>query len=297
MKFLRLFGPLALTPICAVGCLHQYNGAPCSKHQEPYNDELSSAVDRTLSTMDYGDGDQIIRYVGNLVNLVSEGLNLAMVLFKTCEYRVNSGQSEKDFEREIRPIVEEGWRRGERARPVRLEMEFRIDQMNETVRDALQSGADAAISETFSVGKFYEKVVTMIVTANLGGVMSFPLPGEKATVWIGSSGYGNRHVPRGRGYQKTEFMNDGLPDLAVEYHYRRGAVDDSYEIEVKRSAGQLREAVSHENDQTIESLTRESPLAGMSRLKQKGSCDTCGTGFQKFAGHGHLCWRPSKPTI
>lgn len=143
----------------------------------------------------------------------------------------------------------------ERASVVSREISFRVGQVDtfisahDVARRAVEQLDDVdfhsiIVDNTLSqsgkaIQNYFRTSVLLSVVSDLGGIESFPLTGESATVWIGGSGYGNSALPSGRGYQRDEFKNLSLEDLWIEYHL---LMSDQKEVEAKRTS--LKEALA-----------------------------------------------------
>ena len=137
------------------------------------------------------------------------------------------------------------------------EMMFRIGQMDSVVTDAILAHDEAHTSSTESIETYYDAVILLPVVAHLGGILSFPKP-DDASYWIGSTGYGNRHLPHMRGYKNPEFINDNLIDLAVKFHRLMGLDDSSHESSIRDVHNSFEMIV--EPDATIKLLPTLLPL-------------------------------------
>ena len=84
-----------------------------------------------------------------------------------------------------------------------FEAQFRMKQLESVV-------------DNNSIGTL-DSVVRLAVTVKLGGIASFPL-GEEGTLSIGSSGYGRRHLPYGRGFQNENYFGQSLFNLWYAHH-------------------------------------------------------------------------------
>ena len=105
---------------------------------------------------------------------------------------------------------------------LRQEVDFRVAQVNDVFEDALEAReavvaqlSDDAILPIITGGALsgtgrklralYGATLQLRVVAELGGVGFPPRTDTDATVWIGGSGWGNSHLPRGRGFRSDEF--------------------------------------------------------------------------------------------
>ena len=113
----------------------------------------------------------------------------------------------------------------DKATAVFFEAHFRMKQMDTVLA---QAKADPPSS-----------TLQLFVGIKLGGIVSFPLSDE-ATVWVNSSGTGNRALPSGRGFQNQEFYGYSLLNLWYRYHTLTCG-DRPPSVRVAKLAGMLQE--------------------------------------------------------
>ena len=101
--------------------------------------------------------------------------------------------------------------------PEFYEARFRILQVDELTYKVVDGIRSASAEDDRGMQGAFQRAPLLKVAAELGGVTSMPL-GENATVWIGGSGYGVRHLPRKRGYQNPQFANIDLKELSRRYY-------------------------------------------------------------------------------
>lgn len=67
-----------------------------------------------------------------------------------------------------------------------------------------------------------ELETSIYVVAKLGGIALRPPPRDDQTVWIGSSGYGYRHLPSSAPSQFEAYVERNLPQLVEDYLQCKG---------------------------------------------------------------------------
>ena len=142
-------------------------------------------------------------------------------------YSYSEYQKRVEIEREERNI------RRQAASSLLSEVGFRIAQFNKVLEptvkarqetDNLESENITAVIENNRLSETGTKLQTLFssaaplrVTAELGGIYAIPRTDEHANVWIGGSGWGNSHLPDGRGYRDEKYVNDSLLSLWKKY--------------------------------------------------------------------------------
>lgn len=101
--------------------------------------------------------------------------------------------------------------------PAFEEARFRISQVDDVLAQAKLNLDRSQTLTDEDLLALFASAPRLTVVAELGGIYSVPLD-DDATVWIGSSGYGKRHLPRQRGYKDSTFMESNLKDIWREYH-------------------------------------------------------------------------------
>jgi hypothetical protein len=109
------------------------------------------------------------------------------------------------------------------SKKVVREARFRIQQINEVL-----SNADELSEKVLSgykknsyvkgdlIKDYLHAAQVITVSFELGGIIRVP-PLEDADVWIGTSGYGVRHLPNRKGYQYKELVDVTLIQLIEDY--------------------------------------------------------------------------------
>ena len=100
-----------------------------------------------------------------------------------------------------------------------VEVRFRINQINEvleTAGDQQKLCFDELEVERTVAGScirdYLEKMSIVATAFELGGIYRSPGK-DDATVWIGTSGYGLRHLPERNGYKSKAFAESNMSDL------------------------------------------------------------------------------------
>jgi hypothetical protein len=99
---------------------------------------------------------------------------------------------------------------------------FRIQQMDEVLDDAMavqarcfeQLSAERAVDGA-CIRDYLEKAQIVAAAFELGGIYRPPAK-DDATVWIGTRGYGVRHLPNQRTFKNTEFATKDMRDLMLD---------------------------------------------------------------------------------
>ena len=152
---------------------------------------------------------------------------LSAIVAGLIPYSYSEYQKRVEIEREERQI------RREALESLLSEIEFRVAQFNEVLDHTRRARHEAALipdedlmdviannklSENGTKLKaLFSSASPLRVTSQLGGIYAIPRTDENAHVWIGSSGWGNSHLPNGRGFQHEKFANESLFSLWKKY--------------------------------------------------------------------------------
>ena len=101
--------------------------------------------------------------------------------------------------------------------PALEEVRFRVRQVDDVMAQATASLDRSHTSADQALLALFRDAPLLTVAAKLGGIYSAPLS-SGATVWIGGSGYGERHLPSQRGFKDSTFGESSLKDVWREYH-------------------------------------------------------------------------------
>ena len=166
---------------------------------------------------------------------------LSAVVAGLIPYSYSEYQKGVEIEREERQI------RREAAANLFAEIEFRIAQFDKVLNRTQTTRREAALiadddllkvisknklSDTGSkLQALFSSAAPLRVTSELGGIYAIPRTDDNASVWIGGSGWGNSHLPDGRGYRDDKYSNDSLFSLWKKYMaLRKGEAMSNTEI-------------------------------------------------------------------
>ena len=98
--------------------------------------------------------------------------------------------------------------------PLSREISFRVKQVDKVLENV--QSMDWRDAEAYC-----DHARSVVVVLELGGILHFPPPKEDESVWIGSSGYGYRHIPFRSGYKLKVFERHSLLDLLLDLAKQR----------------------------------------------------------------------------
>lgn len=166
----------------------------------------------------------------------------------------------------------------EEITPLSREVSFRTRQVDKVF------GALTDVNPG-SAKKYCSDARGLVVVLELGGILHFPPPKEDENVWIGSSGYGYRHIPFRSGYKLKKYERHSLSDLLSdlsdekeEYNPNFSDLDDALaDLEERKDTGKqiLRSCNSNNKNSFVDWVTGTSDA--WNKVKSKGMISSLST--------------------